>query len=139
MFWRKAVLKICSKFNREHPCRGVISIKLLCNFIEITLWHGYSAYLLHIFRTPFLRKSLEGCLFVKYFPKKLHHEYLTKSWIYLWNCAKDLFVTSINSYQTGAFLWSCQIYYLSDLTFFKRKFSVINWSPYLRNFFFMLC
>ena len=57
MFWSKAVLKICSKFNREHPRRGVISIKLLCNFIEITLWHGYSPVnLLHIFRTPFSKK-----------------------------------------------------------------------------------
>ena len=27
---RKVVLKICSKFTGEHPCRGVISIKLLC-------------------------------------------------------------------------------------------------------------
>ena len=29
--------QICSKFTGEHPCRSVISIKLLCNFIEITL------------------------------------------------------------------------------------------------------
>ena len=29
MFLRKGVLKICSKFTREHPCRSVISVKLL--------------------------------------------------------------------------------------------------------------
>ena len=32
----KSVLKICSKFTREHPCQSVISIKLFCNFIEFT-------------------------------------------------------------------------------------------------------
>ena len=29
----KRVLKICSKFIGEHPCRSAISIKLLSNFI----------------------------------------------------------------------------------------------------------
>ena len=37
-------------------------IKLLCNFIEITLRHGCSPVnLLHIFRTPF-SKNTSGCL-----------------------------------------------------------------------------
>ena len=54
MFLEKSVLKICSKFTEEHPCRSVISIKLQSNFIEITLQHGCSLLnLLHIFRTPF--------------------------------------------------------------------------------------
>ena len=44
------VLKICSKFTGEHPCRSVISLRLLCNFSEISLRHGC---LLHIFGTPF--------------------------------------------------------------------------------------
>ena len=34
----KSVLKICTKVRGEHPCRSVISIKLLCNFIEITFF-----------------------------------------------------------------------------------------------------
>ena len=42
VFLRKSVLKICCKFLGEHPCRSVISISLLCNFIEITLRHGRS-------------------------------------------------------------------------------------------------
>ena len=42
VFLRKGFLKICSKFTREHPCRRTISIKLLCNFIEIALRHGCS-------------------------------------------------------------------------------------------------
>ena len=36
-FLRKGVLKICSNFTGKHPCQNVISIKLLCNFIEIAL------------------------------------------------------------------------------------------------------
>ena len=61
VFSRKGVLKICSKFTGEHPCQSVISIKLLYNFTEIALWHGYSPVnLLHIFRTPFLKNTSEG-------------------------------------------------------------------------------
>ena len=40
MFLEKGVLKICSKLTGEHRCQSAISIKLLCNFIEIALWHG---------------------------------------------------------------------------------------------------
>ena len=58
MFLRKGVLKICSKFTGEHPCRSVISIKLQSNFIEITLWHGCSPVnLLRIFRTLFSKNT----------------------------------------------------------------------------------
>ena len=58
MFLRKGVLEICSKFTGEHTCQSAISIKLLCNFIEITLWHGCSTVnLLHIFRTSFLKNT----------------------------------------------------------------------------------
>ena len=58
VFLGKGGLKICSKFTGEHPCRSVISIKLLCNFIEITLRHGCSPVnLLHIFRTPFPKNT----------------------------------------------------------------------------------
>ena len=61
----KGVLKICSKFTGEHPCRSVISIKLLCNFIEITLWHGYSPVnLLHFFRAPFSKNTSGWLLLV---------------------------------------------------------------------------
>ena len=58
VFLRKGVLKICSKFTGEHPCRNAISIKLLCNSIEILLRHGCSpANLLHIFRINFSKKT----------------------------------------------------------------------------------
>ena len=58
-FLFKGVLKRCSKFTgNTHSCRSVISIKLLCNFIEIELRHGCSPVnLLHIFRTSFPRNT----------------------------------------------------------------------------------
>ena len=53
MSLRKFVLKICSKLN---PFSSVISIRLLCNFIEITLQHGCSpVIMLHVFRTSFYK------------------------------------------------------------------------------------
>ena len=36
VFLVKGVLKICSKFTEEHPCRSVIPIKLQSNFTEAT-------------------------------------------------------------------------------------------------------
>ena len=58
MFLGKGVLKICSKFTGDHPCRSVISITLQSNFNEITLWHGCSPVnLLHIFRRPFSKNT----------------------------------------------------------------------------------
>ena len=64
-FLEKGVLKICSKFTGEHQCQSMISIKLLCSFIEITLCHGYSPVnLLHIFSTFFIKKT-SGKLLLK--------------------------------------------------------------------------
>ena len=34
---------ICSKLTGEHLYQSAVLIKLLCSFIEIILWHGYSA------------------------------------------------------------------------------------------------
>ena len=59
MFLERGVLKICSRFTGERPCRRLISIKLLCSFIEITLQHGCSPVnLQHIFRTPFTSEDI---------------------------------------------------------------------------------
>ena len=74
VFLLKGVLKICSNFTGEHPCRSLISIKLQATFIEITLQYGCSPVnllhieialryecspvnLLHIFRTPFSKNT----------------------------------------------------------------------------------
>ena len=82
MFLGKGVLKICSKFTREHSCWTMITIKLqsnvieitlrlgcsalLCDFIEITLGHEYSpGNLLYIFKTPFPKNTSGGLLLFK--------------------------------------------------------------------------
>ena len=67
VFLGKGVLKICSKFTEEHPCRSAISKKLLCNFIEIAFRHSCSPVnLLHIFRTSFPKSTPEGLLLLLY-------------------------------------------------------------------------
>ena len=71
VFLGKGVLKICSKFTGEHPSPSVNSIKLLCNFIEITLWLRCSPVnLLHIFRTPF-PKNTSGWSLLEIYPSDL--------------------------------------------------------------------
>ena len=65
VFLGKGVLKICSKFTRDHPYRNVISIKLQSNCIEITLRYVCSPVnYLHILRTPFY-KNTSGWLLLK--------------------------------------------------------------------------
>ena len=62
VFLRKVVLKICSRFTGEHPCRSVISIKLQRNFVEIALRHGCSPVnLLQFSEHLFLKTPLDGC------------------------------------------------------------------------------
>ena len=52
------LVKICSKFTGEHPCRSTISIKLQSKLIEIRLRRGCSPVnLMYIFRTPFLENT----------------------------------------------------------------------------------
>ena len=81
VFLVKSVLKICSKFTGEHPCRSVISINFRSNFIEITLWHGCSTVnLLHIFRTPSLRTPLDG-YFWKSSKMMLNQMWITPTWL----------------------------------------------------------
>ena len=66
VFLGKGVLKICSKFTGEHPCRSEISVKLQSNFIEIALRHGCSLVnLLDIFRIPF-PKNTSGRLLLSF-------------------------------------------------------------------------
>ena len=62
---RKGVLEICIKFTGEYTCRSAIQIKLLCNFIVITLPHEYSpVILLHIFRARFYMNIYGALLLV---------------------------------------------------------------------------
>ena len=63
LFLGKGVLDICSKFTGQHPCWNVISIKLLCNFIEMGLRHGCSPVnLVHVFRTSYPKNTSGGLL-----------------------------------------------------------------------------
>ena len=65
VFLGKGILRICSIFTGEHPCLSVISIKLLRNFIEITLQHGsYLVKSLQIFRTSFSKNTSGGLLLI---------------------------------------------------------------------------
>ena len=62
---KNRVLKICNKVTGEHPYTSMISIKLLCNFTEIMLWHGCSPVILSICfifsEHLFPRTILDGC------------------------------------------------------------------------------
>ena len=72
VFLGKGVLKICSKFTGEHPYQSVISIKFLCNFLEIALGHGRSpANLLYIFRALFTKNTSGRLLMVMLIQKNL--------------------------------------------------------------------
>ena len=63
VFLGKDVLEIFCKFTRKHSCWSAISIKLLCNFIEIPFWHGCSPVnLLQISRTTFCMNAYGGLL-----------------------------------------------------------------------------
>ena len=66
VFLGNSVLKTCSKFTREHPCRSAISIKLLCSFIEIALRHGCSpvnfpAWVFSCKFAAYFQNTLGGC------------------------------------------------------------------------------
>ena len=100
MFLRKGARKICSKLiTIEHPCRSVILIKLLCNFVEIKLRHACSpvktenknqltsakAYSESNQTTNFERfAKIVNNFKPNYFYKTLHVRYLTGFWILLW-------------------------------------------------------
>ena len=80
VFSGKGVLKICSKFTRDYPCQSVISIKLLCNFIGITIRRGCSpVHLPHVFRTAFPKNTSGGLVLCKKgnssMPDQKHNEY----------------------------------------------------------------
>ena len=61
------------KFTGEYPCRSVISIKLLCKFIETTLRHRCSPVnLQHIFRTRFTKNTSGWLLLDMVVPSTVH-------------------------------------------------------------------
>ena len=63
VFLEKGVLKICSKFTGEHPCRSVISIKLLCSALQLyknhtSAWVFSCFFIQYILPLPILNKVI---------------------------------------------------------------------------------
>ena len=104
VFLGESVLKICSKITGEHPCQSMISIKLLCSFIEIALWHGCSSVnLLHISRTPFLKNTYGGlllsfpvCFYNYHISNQVNLETATTMFIYFSGCFIVTFVVQFS-------------------------------------------
>ena len=67
VFLRKVLLKIYSKFIGEHPCRSMISIKLLCfaTLLKSQFGMGVLLQMCSIFSDHlFLRTPLDGCFWI---------------------------------------------------------------------------
>ena len=108
-------LNICSKFTGEHPCRSFISIKLLSNFIEITLWHGcFPVTLFHIFKTSFqCQRVISKKLISKFIEITLRHGCSPVNLLYIF---RTLFPK--NTYWVGAaslncLLWGLEVFFLN--------------------------
>ena len=76
-------MKRCSenmqKIYRKSPCQKTILIKLLSNFIEITLRYGCSPVkLLYIFRTHFPKCAPGGLLLKTYYLRTLTNGQINK-------------------------------------------------------------
>ena len=120
VFLGNGILKICSKCTGEHLCRSMISIKSLCNFFEITLWHRCSpVYLLHIFRTPFPKNTYGRLLLaiITLFDGKASMIIYMLSNYYLWDLQLFLFFACLRVTQKAL-----QLFFFSpfSLVFQKR-------------------
>ena len=142
----KVVLKICSKFTEEHPCRSVVLIKLQSNFIEIALRHGVLLLICCIFSEHlFLRTLLQ---FENYFPLKKTCKKSVTPWKVLSFPLKNVMNTSyLQSLVKGDFynrnaIWSFFFRSFkrnsySNKSFWRGKFiwlSICNNHNFLSNF-----
>ena len=59
VFLRNDVLKLCSKFTGERPCRSAISIKFLWN--RTSAWVFSCKFAAYFQKHLFLRTPLDGC------------------------------------------------------------------------------
>ena len=128
---------MCSKFTGEHPCQS--------NFIEITLRHECSLVnLLHIFRTPFLKKKglllkngtfmipeMNTWNFPPTWPIHLQNIYINDKFL----ASTLLFYTGITYQNLGksdrvcfklALHWSQQLHQ-KQATFFHVEFKIRRW------------
>ena len=114
VFSGKAALKIWSKFTGEHPCWN--------NFIEIiTLRHGCSVNVLHIFRTPFPKNTFGKLLLNEAFQSNIGNFRLTT--------AKKRKFSIMDFFrkcdQTSSFLWIWS-YLLKKFLMENFSFCVVN-------------
>ena len=104
VLYEKGVLKIFSKFTGEQPCRSVISIKSLCNFIEITLLRGCSPVnLLHIFRTP-----SDGCFLLFLFNILSLQIYVGK-WYLTWISITRQYCITVCGWPCVTYIFCCHV------------------------------
>ena len=158
VFLKKGALEIYSKFTGEHLCRSVISIKLLCNFIEVTLRDdGFSpANLQHIFRTPFSKTPLKACFCTLPLVIVEYHKYII-FWVssclvnFLWCDGEgyqarfwnDLFFyfEQVHEYQVYTFLVDCGHFELSGTNGILKPYHIarsdqsLKWNHLQWNYF----
>ena len=85
----EGVLKVCTGFVWECPCRGAILVKLQSNFIEITLRHGCSPVgLLCVFGVPFFESTSARLLLLFYFAINPRGEIRIQLDVSLWSLAR---------------------------------------------------
>ena len=127
VFLRKGVLKICSKFAGEYPCRSVISIKLLCNFTEITPGHEcFPVNSLHIFGTSFYINTYGGLLLVS-LPLLMDHsiwlplQFLTKTIFFVWMGFLSTLEKRVNFHFILDYFW------FSDQYFWKYLYLIFTY------------
>ena len=105
--------------NYEGWVLTLVQKHLLCNFIEITLWHGCSTVnLLHIFRTPVDNNTYGGLpLLVAYKKVYFNHELATSCWR-----KRDLMIKPLVTLLSCFKNW-CESYCLQWEKIFKRVFA----------------
>ena len=126
MFLGKDVLEICRRFTWEDTCRCVISIKLLCNFIEIALRHGCSPVnLRYIFRAPF-PKNTSGRLLLWVLLLRQNHWEIIMAWVKIFFIFQSKF-HCVKSVQTWSFFWSLFSCIRTEYGYLLRKSSYLVW------------
>ena len=124
MFLGKDVLEICRRFTWEDTCRDVISIKWLCNFIEIALRHGCSPVnLRYIFRTPF-PKNTSGRLLLWVLLLRQNHWEIIMAWVKIFFIFQSKF-HCVKSVQTRSFFWSLFSCIRTEYGYLLRKSSYL--------------
>ena len=139
VFQGKGVLKICSKSTGENPRRSAISIKLLCNFIEITLQHGCSPVnLLYICRTTFTKNTSGWLLLLEMLQLAVSSQSGDYQKVLQRCSAKKLFLK--NSQNLQKHLYQSLFFNSRPATLLKKKLGhrcfPVNFAKFLRTHFF---